>query len=622
MRVDQWRRIGCRQNGGWGGSGRHCPELGRGGGIDKPPGGIGADECYGYGSPMELEKEEKRAGTQSTLCVVSWRDRATLITQVADESWAILSCDGDSVADADPDADVPAGVVDGDWSVVLVDARGAVRRALTAVAALGGVVAGRPAALLVLVSRGDTGAVDDFYAAGATHFLVDSGEPSELIAGIRFAMRHAERVAGQDNRSIDRRGSPTYDRDAGDARRWLDERSAAGRPVGVVLASLSRLDIVNAAYGRPVGDALIEAAGRRIAATARGGGRDDLRTMRIGAAEYALLVENATAARIESLAARLGEALARPFIVEGVTAALGSRLGVALADPSDDAASLMLRAGKALTRAKASDGATMHVADAGGAASIDSLAIDLHHAIERDEIDILFQPQVEMASGRITGVEALARWDHRTLGVVGADALFAAAERADLGIALSEHIQGLVLARAARWPQALAGIRVSVNLTAADVARPGYAALFLARLDDSGFPRGRLTIEVTESGLMEDLTAASTFLAALRGAGCRVAIDDFGTGYSSLAYLKTLPLDYLKIDRALTRDIGGSARDRVVVDGVIAMARSLGLGVIAEGVETTDQRDLLAAAGCDLYQGFLTAAPLREAALVAMIEGE
>ena len=146
--------------------------------------------------------------------------------------------------------------------------------------------------------------------------------------------------------------------------------------MGIVLASLSRLDIVNAAYGRPVGDALIGAAGRRIAATTRGAGADDLLTLRIGAAEYALLIEDATAARIEALAARIGEALARPFIVEGATAALGSRLGVALADPGDDAATLMRRAGMALSRAKASDGATMHVADAAGATSIDALAID------------------------------------------------------------------------------------------------------------------------------------------------------------------------------------------------------------------------------------------------------
>ena len=561
---------------------------------------------------QEIDQVEGGAGTP--LLLVSWHDRVALSARVAAGGWsAIIPDDG---------VDIAAAFVDSGATVVLVDARGSVDSALAAVRELGGIVAFHAAALLFLVERADTDAIDEFYTLGATHFLVDAGDDAELIAALRFAARHAARAGGEGGPAVERRGGPTYDRDAGDARRWLDDRIAADRPVGVVLASLSRLDIVNAAYGRPVGDALIDAAGRRIAATARGVGGGDLLTLRIGPAEYALLVEDATAPRIEALAARLGEALARPFVVQGVTAALGSRLGIALADPGDDAAALMQRATKALTRAKASDGATMHVADAGGAGSIDSLAIDLHHAIDRDEIDILFQPQVEIASGRITGVEALARWEHGGLGVLGAEALFAAADRADLGIALSEHIQGLVLARAARWPDALAGLRVSVNLTAADVARPGYAALFLARLDASGFPRGRLTIEVTESGLMEDLTAASAFLAALRGAGCRVAIDDFGTGYSSLAYLKTLPLDYLKIDRALTRDIGGSARDRVVVGGVITMARSLGLGVIAEGVETTDQRDLLAAAGCDLYQGFLTAPPLDEAALVAMMAGE
>ena len=563
---------------------------------------------------MEQETEEAERDGRAVLLILSWGDRPALRVCVADDDWSTMV--------PDTDADIAAAFVDSGASVVLVDARGSVRRALDAVGELGPLATFHSAALLVLVARTDIGVLDDVHAQGATHFLVDSGDPAELIAAIRFALRHAARVAGDDHRATERRGGPPYDRDAGHARRWLDDRIAADRPVGVVLASLSRLDIVNAAYGRPVGDSLIAAAGRRIATTAHGIGHDDPLTLRIGPAEYALLIEDATAERIEALAARLGEALARPFVVKGATAALGSRLGVALADPGDDAASLMHRASKALTRAKASDGATMHVADAGGAASIDSLAIDLHHAIDRNEIDILFQPQVGIASGRIIGVEALARWEHAELGVLGAEALFAAADRADLGIALSEHIQGLVLSRAARWPLALAGLRVSVNLTAADVARPGYAALFLARLDASGFPRGRLTIEVTESGLMEDLTAASTFLAALRGAGCRVAIDDFGTGYSSLAYLKTLPLDYLKIDRALTRDIGGSARDRVVVGGVITMARSLGLGVIAEGVETIDQRDLLAAAGCDLYQGFLTAPPLDEAALVALMQGQ
>jgi EAL domain-containing protein (putative c-di-GMP-specific phosphodiesterase class I) len=165
----------------------------------------------------------------------------------------------------------------------------------------------------------------------------------------------------------------------------------------------------------------------------------------------------------------------------------------------------------------------------------------------------------------------------------------------------------------------LSALRVSLNLTAADITRPGFAALFLARVDASGFPRGRLTVEITETGLIEDLAIASVLLAELRGAGCRVAIDDFGTGYSSLAYLKDLPLDYVKIDKALVRDIGGSQRDRVVVAGAITMARSLGLSVIAEGVETPDQLELLAACGTRLYQGFLLSEPVGEAALLELM---
>jgi EAL domain-containing protein (putative c-di-GMP-specific phosphodiesterase class I) len=143
--------------------------------------------------------------------------------------------------------------------------------------------------------------------------------------------------------------------------------------------------------------------------------------------------------------------------------------------------------------------------------------------------------------------------------------------------------------------------------------------LFLDRVDSSGFPRTRLTVEITESGLIDDLAAAAGLLATLRGAGCRVAIDDFGTGYSSLAYLKALPLDYLKIDKRLAQDIAGTARDRVVVRGVIEMARSLGLAVIAEGVETPEQLDLLAKEGCNYYQGFLCAEALSSEALAALV---
>ena len=295
---------------------------------------------------------------------------------------------------------------------------------------------------------------------------------------------------------------------------------------------------------------------------------------------------------------------------------------LALTDTLDDAEQLVARGAThflVAPRSEAEVALALRAAGGPEPAPLDPLAIELHQAVERREIDILFQPQVEIATGRIVGVEALARWTHGRRGLLGADALFAAAERAGLGIALSDHIQEVVLERAAAWPRALGALRLSLNLTAADIGRAGFARTFLDRVDASGFPRGRLTVELTETGLIQELTQAAALLAELRGAGCRVAIDDFGTGYSSLAYLKALPLDYLKLDKALTVDITGSPRDRVVVRGVIEIARALGIAVIAEGVETPAQLALLTAEGCGWYQGFLRAGPLDEAALVAMV---
>ena len=251
---------------------------------------------------------------------------------------------------------------------------------------------------------------------------------------------------------------------------------------------------------------------------------------------------------------------------------------------------------------------------------VEPLVVDLRRGIARGEIDVLFQPQVALKSGTIVGVEALARWEHPRLGAIGAEPLFAAAERAGLGPALSAHVQALALSRAAAWPGSLSALRLSVNVTAQDLGRADFAGVFLGRVQASGFPVARVTAEITETGLIAELEQAAARLETLRAAGCRVAIDDFGTGYSSLAYLKALPLDYLKIDRALSQDIAGSARDRAVVRGVIGIARALGLAVIAEGVETAEQRDLLAAEGCDLYQGFLCAEAVDVDALARLVE--
>jgi EAL domain-containing protein (putative c-di-GMP-specific phosphodiesterase class I) len=249
----------------------------------------------------------------------------------------------------------------------------------------------------------------------------------------------------------------------------------------------------------------------------------------------------------------------------------------------------------------------------------DQLEVDLRRALDKDEIEILFQPLVSITTGRIEGAEALARWRHPTFGELGAATLFSVAERSDYMVQLSDHVQRKAVLAAAAWPESLSRLRLSVNITAADIVRPGFASQFLELVEDSGFDVRRLTVEVTESGLIEDLNAAAYLLANLREGGLRVAIDDFGTGYSSLAYLKALPLDYLKIDKRLCEDITGSPRDRVVVRSVIDMARSLGLGVIAEGVETEEQLGLLAEEGCNLYQGFLCSKPVPAARLAELV---
>ncbi len=250
-----------------------------------------------------------------------------------------------------------------------------------------------------------------------------------------------------------------------------------------------------------------------------------------------------------------------------------------------------------------------------GAALEGYLGRDLERALAADEIEVLFQPQVDMATGTVTGAEALMRWRHPELGELGAERLLDAAERAGLVPALSAHVHARALGEAGGWPEDL---RLSLNVTAEDLAETDFAAGLAEQVADSGVAAGRITLEVTERGLIEEPERAAAVLADLRARGFRTAIDDFGTGYSSIAYLSQLPLDYLKLDRVLTQDIGGSSRDRTVVKGVIELAHSLNLTVIAEGVETEPLREALARAGVAQWQGFLCSEPVSAAQVAAL----
>ena len=233
-----------------------------------------------------------------------------------------------------------------------------------------------------------------------------------------------------------------------------------------------------------------------------------------------------------------------------------------------------------------------------------------------DCIAIHFQPQIEPATGRILSVEALARWD----GEDNAKLLFERATRGGLKEDLSRYAQRKALRIAGAWAPPLSSLDLSINLLAEDLARAGYVEWLLAEISAAGLTADRVTIEITESSLLADQALAAQRLGRLRAAGVRIAVDDFGTGYASMAYLTSLPLDALKIDRGLVADLVNGKRDRIVVKAMISLARELDLKVVVEGVETEDQLALLAEWGCDLYQGFFCSAALDEQNLARFLD--
>jgi len=232
----------------------------------------------------------------------------------------------------------------------------------------------------------------------------------------------------------------------------------------------------------------------------------------------------------------------------------------------------------------------------------------LESVIAHEQIEVLYQPQIEPVSGRIIGAEALAR----SAVAKSPQALFARAAAVGLDERLSRLIQRKALRSAASWEGPLKGLKLSINLLPEDISREGYDQWLLEEADAAGLDPKRLTVEITENALLVDQRAVAARLARLREAGVTIAVDDFGTGYASLAYLTSLPLDMLKIDRGLIADIVGGERDRIVVKAMIRLARELDLQVVVEGVECTAQLVLLADWGCDLYQGFLGAGALTE----------
>ncbi|WP_273675306.1 EAL domain-containing protein [Erythrobacter fulvus] len=243
------------------------------------------------------------------------------------------------------------------------------------------------------------------------------------------------------------------------------------------------------------------------------------------------------------------------------------------------------------------------------------LETDLLRALDRREIEVLFQPQFACTSGAVVGAEALARWQHPSLGEIGARDLFAIAERAALVAPLSRHVVARALEDAATWPD---NLTLSLNITPEELGDPRFAHDFAALIGQSQIAPHRLMLEITEDLLLRNLKQAAAALGALRKLGFRTALDDFGAGFCNFRYLRELPLDALKLDKAMVEGVPGDPTALAVFRAIVALGKALGLAIYAEGIETEIQRAAITAEGCDYWQGYLRARPMPSHSVIAL----
>jgi diguanylate cyclase (GGDEF)-like protein len=400
----------------------------------------------------------------------------------------------------------------------------------------------------------------------------------------------------------------------------------AGKPggVAVVLLDLDRFKAINNSMGHALGDGVLAAVARRLEDVS--GGVDLL--ARFGGDEFLALVTDPSGCAERRAAAfvdRVQTALSSPFPVQGAEIFLDASVGVALntfgVDDPDD---LLAHAEAAMYQAKRRGGFGVETfGESLRIEVLDRMATEhsLHRALERRELMLHYQPVVEVAGATTVGVEALIRWHHPDQGLVAPVRFIPVAEESGLIIPIGAWVLEQACSQLRDWhllgPADPRG-SVEVNLSARQIDDPGIVATVEQILARTGLPPEHLTLEITESALMRDAASALVVLSALKELGVLLAIDDFGTGYSSLSYLQRFPLDVLKVDRMFVEELGMRTGGDEIVSAVIKLAHALGLQVVAEGVETEQQFEVLRSLDCDFAQGFLFSRPVPAAELRAL----
>lgn len=405
----------------------------------------------------------------------------------------------------------------------------------------------------------------------------------------------------------------------------VDSAGRRGNEGALLFIDLDNFKTLNDTLGHDMGDLLLQEVGLRLSCCIR----EDDTVARLGGDEFVVLLPNLSkdnaeaAAFAQRLGERIRQALNAAYNLAGHDYYSTPSIGIAMfADGQHDGDELMKRADLALYSAKAAGRNAVHFFDPQMQKTLSeraSLEAALRQAITQEQLQLFYQPQVDQ-TGRIYGAEVLLRWQHPTLGLLAPGQFIALAEETGLIIPIGQWVleQSCQLLQQFSQQPAMADISLSVNVSVKQLRQSDFIQQVQAALAATGAPPPRLVLELTESGLVDDVESSRGKMLSLQQLGVRFSLDDFGTGYSSLAYLKKLPLDQLKIDQSFVRGVMHDQNDAAIVRSVIALARALNLNVLAEGVETEEQWHFLDQHGCRSYQGYLFGHPLPLAELIAM----
>ncbi|MDP3074413.1 bifunctional diguanylate cyclase/phosphodiesterase [Bradyrhizobium sp.] len=390
--------------------------------------------------------------------------------------------------------------------------------------------------------------------------------------------------------------------------------------VAVLVLGLDNFKAVNDTLGHGIGDELLRGVAKRLRSTLR----EEDTLARLNSDEFAIIQSGLT--RPEDavlLSRRLLEAIGDPYLLDGHSVVIGASIGIAMAPgDGDESEKLLKNADMALSRAKTEQRGTFSFFESGMDARAQSrrkIEIDLRDAIRNDVLRPYYQPLVDLATGRITGFEALVRWPHAERGMVSPADFIPVAEETGLINPLGALMLRRACADAALWPD---DVRVAVNLSPLQFRTGNLLVLVMDTLKQTGLPATRLELEITETLLLEKSSQVLATLHALRALGVRISMDDFGTGYSSLSYLRSFPFDKIKIDQSFVRDLGANRDAQAIVRSIISLGVGLGVTITAEGVETEAELSCLRTEGCHEGQGFLFSRARPNTEIVALLKAQ